>query len=153
MKEVTLNEKLQDEFETLGREWAEAIVSNDAEAIGRFMADDWVIVGESGMTAKNDFLALVAAGDLTHESMEGNVKRVRVYRDIAITIARGTNSGHYKGQPFSSDEWITDVFEKRDGRWQCVLTHLTPAVDQEMTERHVSEMCDLSYYPLSIRAI
>jgi uncharacterized glyoxalase superfamily protein PhnB len=93
------------------------------------MADDWMIVGESGVTGKRDFLTLVTSGDLRHEMMAGKVKSVRVYGDVAVVIARGTNSGHYNGQPFSSDEWITDVFEMREGRWQCVLTHLTPAVD------------------------
>ena len=29
------------------------------------------------------------------------------------------------GQEFSTQERATDVFVKRDGRWQCVLTHLT----------------------------
>lgn len=126
-----MNEELQDEFEKLERLWSQAIVSNDAGTIGRFMADDWVIVGESGITQKDDFLASVASGDLTHEKMEGSVKRVRVYGDIAVVTARGTNNGHYKGQPFSADEWITDVFQKRDGRWRCVVTQLTPAVDRE----------------------
>lgn len=126
-----MNDELQDEFQRFGREWSQAIVSNDAEAIGSFMADEWVIVGESGITRKDDFLALVASGDLTHEMMDGDVKRAKVYGNVAIVIARGINNGHYKGQPFSSDEWITDVFEKRDGRWQCLLTHLTRAVDRE----------------------
>lgn len=127
-----MNDELQDEFQRFGREWSQAIVSNDAEAIGSFMADEWVIIGESGITRKDDFLALVASGDLTHEMMDGDVKRAKVYGNVAIVIARGINNGHYKGQPFSSDEWITDVFEKRDGRWQCLLTHLTPAVDREL---------------------
>ena len=124
-----MNEEIQNEFQKLGDEWSQAILSNDAESIGRFMADDWVIVGESGITQKRDFLAMVESGVLTHEMMKGSAKRVRLYGNIAIVIARGTNDGHYKGQPFSADEWITDVFEKRDGRWQCVLTHITPAVD------------------------
>jgi hypothetical protein len=29
------------------------------------------------------------------------------------------------GQEFSGQERATDVFVKRGGRWQCVLTHLT----------------------------
>ena len=40
--------------------------------------------------------------------------------------ARGLNTGHFKGQPISADEWVTDVYRKVDGRWLCVLTHLTP---------------------------
>jgi ketosteroid isomerase-like protein len=129
--EANTGEELREEFEKLEREWSQAIVSNDAVAIGRFMADDWVIVGQSGITDKNGFLTLVASGDLTHEMMEGYVKRVMAYNEVAIVIARGINNGHYKGQKFTSDEWITDVFKRCDGRWQCLLTHLTPAVDRQ----------------------
>jgi ketosteroid isomerase-like protein len=125
------NEELREEFEKLEREWSQAIVSNDAEAIGRFMADDWLIVGQSGITDKKSFLSLVESGDLTHEMMEGDVKRVMASNDVVIVIARGINNGHYKGQQFASDEWITDVFKRCDGRWQCLLTHLTPAVDTQ----------------------
>ena len=129
--QANTNEELRRELEKLEGEWSQAIVSNDAEAIGSFMADEWLIVGQSGITDKNSFLSLVASGDLTHETMEGDVKRVMAYDDVTIVIARGVNSGHYKGQLFTSDEWITDVFARREGRWRCVLTHLTPAVNQQ----------------------
>ena len=131
MSKEDTSEELRQEFEKLGEEWSQAIVSNNAAAIGRFMGDDWLIVGQTGITDKNSFLALVASGDLTHEMMEGDVKRIMVYNDVAIVIARATNTGHYKTQQFTSDEWVTDVFERRGGRWQCVLTHLTPAVDKQ----------------------
>ena len=32
----------------------------------------------------------------------------------------------FQGHPLSADEWITDVYTRVDGRWRCVLTHLTP---------------------------
>lgn len=128
------NEELRRELEKLEREWSQAIVSNDAEAIGSFMADEWLIVGQSGITDKKSFLSLVASGDLTHEMMEGDVKKVMDYNDVAIVIARVVNTGHYKGQPFTADEWATDVFARREGCWRCVLTHLTPAVNTRETE-------------------
>ncbi|MCI0550309.1 MAG: nuclear transport factor 2 family protein [Anaerolineae bacterium] len=122
-----MRDKHYDEFDNLEKEWAQAIVSNDAGAIGHFMSDDWVIVGETGVSERSDFLRLVESGDLTHEAMEGSVARVRAYDDVAVVISRGTNNGTFKGEPFSSDEWITDIYVKQEGRWRCVLTHLTPA--------------------------
>ena len=110
--------------------WAEAIVSNDAERIGRFMADEWVIVGENGAITKKDFLSLVASGDVTHETMQMvGEARIQLYKDTAILTARVTNNGHYKGEPFRADEWTTDVFAKYEGRWLCVLSQITPAKD------------------------
>lgn len=108
--------------------WAAAIVSNDAEAIGRFMSDDWIIVGENGTTNKPDFLSWIASGDLTHETMQMvGEARMQIYGDTAVLTARVTNNGHYKNQPFSADEWTTDVFRQRKGIWSCVLSHITPS--------------------------
>ena len=36
-----LGHDLRAEFEKLPREWSEAVLSSEAAAIGRFMADDW----------------------------------------------------------------------------------------------------------------
>lgn len=105
--------------------WDQAIVSNDAETIGRFMAEDWVIVSERGVTKKADFLAVVASGDLTHETFKGEIISARQYGDSAVLTGRVRNNGRYKGQPFSSDEWSTDVFVKRNGTWLCVHSHIT----------------------------
>jgi uncharacterized protein (TIGR02246 family) len=107
--------------------WEQAMVSNDAEAIGRFMADDWVIVSERGVTTKEKFLAVVASGDLTHETFKGEIISVRQYGEAAVVTGRVKNNGHYKGQPFTSDEWTTDVFVKRNGKWLCVHSHITTA--------------------------
>jgi len=108
--------------------WAKAIVSNDAEAISGFMSEDWVIVGENGVTNKPDFLSRVASGDLTHETMEMvGEARVKIYGDTAVLTARVTNNGHYKNQPFSADEWTTDVFRRLENCWSCVLSHVTPS--------------------------
>jgi hypothetical protein len=53
------------ELEAVEDEWARAIVSNDAARIGAFMADDWVMVSESGVTTKEQFLSVVGSGALT----------------------------------------------------------------------------------------
>ena len=51
--------------------------------------------------------------------------RIRVYGETAIFTARQTNTAHYAGNRFDADEWVTDVFVRRDGRWLCVLSHIT----------------------------
>ncbi|GAA2815460.1 uncharacterized protein DUF4440 [Aminobacter aminovorans] len=108
--------------------WAEAIVSNDAAAIGAFMADDWVIIGPDGATAKADFLGLVASGDLTHDMMRtvGDA-RVAFYSATAVYTSRVINNGHIRGQRFAADEWTSDVFVRDGTGWKCVLSQVTPA--------------------------
>lgn len=112
----------------LAEDWAGAIVSNDATRIGSFMADDWVMVSESGVSAKEQFLLLVESGELTHSAMTSVGRpRIRVYGDTAVSTGRVTNTAHYLGQRFDADEWTTDVFVNRNGRWLCVLSHITAA--------------------------
>jgi ketosteroid isomerase-like protein len=111
----------------VAEKWAKALVSNDAGAIGDFMSDDWVIIGENGTTNKPDFLLWISSGDLTHETMEMvGEARIKMYGDTAVLTARVTNNGHYKNQPFSADEWTTDVFRQSENRWLCVLSQVTP---------------------------
>ncbi|MEV8595969.1 nuclear transport factor 2 family protein [Streptomyces sp. NPDC052012] len=127
-------EQEQDEARLLAqaKDWAAAIVADDAGRIARFMADDWVIVSESGITSKEQFLSLVASGDLTHSAMDLVTRpRIRVYGDTAVVTGRVTNTAHYRGTRFDADEWTTDVFMKRDGRWRCVLSHITSAAPDE----------------------
>jgi ketosteroid isomerase-like protein len=120
-------ETVRQEILKLAEQWAQALVSNDAQKIGGFMSDDWVIVGQNGITRKQDFLPFIESGDLTHEAMElVGEARVQIYGETAVLSGRVTNNGHFKGAPFSADEWTTDVFLRREGRWLCVLSHITP---------------------------
>ncbi|MGG7102393.1 nuclear transport factor 2 family protein [Rhodococcus sp. 24CO] len=116
------------EILAIHEQWSKAIVSNDAERIGRFMTDDWVIVSDSGITSKEQFLSIVRSGELTHSTFDRVTDaRVRTYGDTAVLTARLTNTAHYRGQQFEADEWTTDVFVLRNGRWLCVLSHITAA--------------------------
>lgn len=125
------NEIVKAELIRLGSEWAEAMVANDAERIGSFMSDDWVIVSERGVSTKADFLGYVASGALTHSAFEmASEARVKVYGDTAVMNIRVVNTAHFAGQTFEADEWTSDVFVRRNGEWLCVLSHITP-VDKE----------------------
>lgn len=123
----TSDDAVRQEILSLAEEWAQALVSNDAQRIGSFMSDDWVIVGKNGITGKRDFLPFVESGDLTHETMTlVGEARVQIYGDAAVLTGRVTNNGRFRGEAFAADEWTTDVFLRREGRWLCVLSHITP---------------------------
>ena len=116
----------RESFAALLDEWAAAIVANDAEAIARFATPDWTFVAATGITAGARFLKLVAAGELTHDSMNLEVERVASLSDTtALVTAHGTNSGTFRGERFTADEWATDVFVWDGERWRCSLTQLT----------------------------
>jgi ketosteroid isomerase-like protein len=120
------SDKAQGEVLRLEKELSQAIVKNDAEAAGRFLADDWIIVDpDGGVIDKARFLDVIKSGTLTHEMMESDDTRVRIYQNTAIVTALTTTKGKYSGQAFNARERATDVFIKQGGRWQCAFSQLT----------------------------
>lgn len=121
-----MSDRAAQELIIVSNEWDRAMVENDAQAIGRYMADDWVIIGSDGKVCdKATFLGLVKSGALTHDVMESDDFRVRVYGDAAVVTARGISGGKYQGQPFREVERVSCVFVRQGGQWRCVLTHLS----------------------------
>jgi ketosteroid isomerase-like protein len=125
-KESGMKDKAEEELNTLEKEWALAFVKNDAEAIGRYMADDWMVISPDGnVIDKATFLGLIKSGVLTHDQMEFAEVKVRVYGDTAVVTSRATSKGKFQGVAFSELERSTDVLMKQKGQWKSVLTHLT----------------------------
>jgi ketosteroid isomerase-like protein len=108
-------------------EWDHAMLANDPGAIGRYIADDWVIVGPDGsVSGKARFLDLVRSGMLTHDTMESHDVDVRLYGDTAVIIGRGVSGGHYNGERFHLVERVSSVLRRGGAAgWTCVLTHLS----------------------------
>ena|ERR1700730_5635063 len=108
------------------KEFEKAVVANDADAIGKFLADDWVVVDPNGeIIDKARFLDVIKSRTLTHELMESEEMNVRAYGDSAVVTALMTTKGKFAGQEFTTRERATNVFVKQSGRWQCVFSQLT----------------------------
>ena len=106
--------------------FGEAMIQNDVEAIGRILSDDWIIIDpEGGVVDKSRFLDVIRSGALKHEAMDSEDIRVRTYPNTATVTAVTHTRTKYLGKEFTTHERATDVFVKKDERWQCVLTHLT----------------------------
>ena len=106
--------------------FGEAMIQNDAEAIGRILSDDWIIIDpDGGVIDKSRFLDVIRSGALKHEAMDSEDIRVRTYSNTATVTAVTHTRTKYLGKEFTTHERATDVFVKKDERWQCVLTHLT----------------------------
>ena len=117
---------MEEELLKLEEQFAEAIIKNDLEEIERLVADEWIIINaDGGIIDKERFLGVIKSGALTHEMMESDDIRVRVYGESAVITALTRTKGEFMGQAFSTQERATDVFVRLDGRWQCVLSQLT----------------------------
>ncbi|MGY0496920.1 nuclear transport factor 2 family protein [Nocardia sp. FBN12] len=123
---MTTTHTADDQLLAVLDEWQVAIVANDADRIGSYMADEWIMVSENGITTAERFLAFVRSGDLTHSAMRRvGEPRIRYHGELALLTTRITNTAHYQGTRFDADEWTTDVFVEEDGRWRCLLTQIT----------------------------
>ena len=109
--------------------WSRAIVANDADVIGEFMADDWIMVSEHGVMSKEYFLSLVRSGQLKHDAMDiAEFGGFKLYGNTAILATRVTSIAHFAGQAFEGNEWTSDVFIDTGDGWKCVITNVIPAL-------------------------
>jgi ketosteroid isomerase-like protein len=117
---------MEEELLKLEKEFAQAVASNNADALDRLLADDWIIVEpDGGLIDKARFLGVIRSGALSHESMESTDLKVRVYGNTAVVTGLTTSKGKFMGQDFISCERATDIFVNQANRWQCVFTQLT----------------------------
>ncbi len=122
---------MEEELVKMEKEFTDAIVKNDPEVIGRFVTEDWIIINaDGGIIDKERFLEVIKSGTLTHEMMQSDDIRVRVYGDSAVVSALTRSKGKFMEQEFTTHERSTDVFVRHDGQWRCVLTQLTPFTKQ-----------------------
>jgi len=117
---------MEKELLQLEDEFARAVASNDADALDKLLADDWIIVEpDGGIIDKARFLEVIRSGALSHESMASTDSKIRVYGSTALVTGLTTSKGKFMGQDFTSCERATDIFVKQADRWQCVFTQLT----------------------------
>ena len=76
-----MHENLNIELRTMVAAWDQAMIQNDADMIGQFMHDDWVIIGsDGGVSDKPTFLAQIRQGRLSHDTMTSEDLRIRGVR-------------------------------------------------------------------------
>lgn len=108
------------------KSWNEALVSNDLAAVSRIVADDWVGIDFKGaMTSKAETLAQLKSGESRNEYVELGDMNLRVYGDTAVVMGTDTEKSVYQGQNTNGRYAFTDVFVKKDGRWQAVASQST----------------------------
>ncbi len=110
----------------LEREWVDAIVKKDAATIERVLADDFAGTSPTGHTYKKGIaLEDLKSSKYVVEAMELDEISVNVYGDTAIVFSSQQETSSYDGQDTSGHYHFTDVWVKRNGRWQVVASHGT----------------------------
>ncbi len=107
------------------QEWAKADMKADVEALDKILASGWVDNEDGTMTPKAQSIAKLKGGIRKVESASVSDIRIFVVGDTATVHGLWTESSTERGKDTSAKYRFTDVFVKRDGRWQAVTSHTT----------------------------
>lgn len=123
---VAQNTKVEHEIRKLEREWFDSYVRGDRAAFDRIVADDVVITyGNGSVGNKSQAIAEIKAPADSSYSLTGDDIQVRVYGETAIVTGRVTEKGTFNGRSLNSQSRYTDVWVRRNGRWQVVAAQNT----------------------------
>ncbi len=116
------------QVEQVARDWMAAAMRRDLDACGRFLADEFTMVTSRGsLSDRATWLANLRDQSRRTEPPQFPDLRVRAYGDAALVTSRSLNPGAtFGGQAWSPENYITDVWVRRDGRWQFLCWQSTP---------------------------
>jgi len=107
----------------LEREWGEAAVKADVDTLGRILGNDYAGNYEGQVTTRAQLLANLRRGVLKIESAALSDMKAMVFGDRAVVQGVSTVKSSERGRDTSGKYFWTDVFVKREGRWQCVANY------------------------------
>jgi uncharacterized protein (TIGR02246 family) len=102
------------------RDWAEASVKKDAAVLDRVLASEFQANYVDLVGNKKQFLSALKSNTFKYESMVNSEMKAVVFGDRAIVNGLSTEKSSMAGKDTSGQYRWTDVFVKREGRWQCV---------------------------------
>jgi ketosteroid isomerase-like protein len=110
----------------LEQEWGDALVKRDFTVINRIAAPEWMLTTPDGnISTKAKADEDLKAGTIVFTSFKLDDIKVNVFGNTAVAFGLETEKSTYKGNDISGQYRFTDTFVKRDGKWQCVATHVS----------------------------
>ncbi|HEY0546423.1 MAG TPA: nuclear transport factor 2 family protein [Pyrinomonadaceae bacterium] len=124
--------KEQREVLAVLNDWVAALRQNDLAKLNYIVGDDYVITTSEGtMLDKEQDLLPIKTGDVKFETVSTEDVNVRIYGKTAIVTGIGNFKVTYKNRPLDVRERFTDVYVKRNGRWQPVASHATSLLKRQ----------------------
>jgi ketosteroid isomerase-like protein len=121
--------------ETVGRElthaedeWEDALKAHDAAFFERTMSDDFVGTTVEGISDKTSLVRVNADTSVTVDSVGRSDEKIRIYGNgtVGVITGRFAERGHIGSRHLGVEFRYTEVWVKRNDRWQVVAGHYTP---------------------------
>jgi ketosteroid isomerase-like protein len=124
----------EQELIALENDWSQAAVKRDGTALQRFYADEYIFTDENGVVSnKTKEILNLTNGIFRLTSYKFEDVKVRVYGDVAVVTGQNTIKGIWEDvkRDISGPYRFTDVFVRRNGRWQCVASQSSAVAARE----------------------
>ena len=118
----------------LDTQYQEAVKRNDAETMGRILAEDFVLVLGTGKTyTRSDLLESARSKRIIYEQQDEDpgTQVVRVWDDTAVITARLWIKGVQGGERFDRRLWFSDTYVRTPGGWRYVFGQASLSLPQE----------------------
>jgi uncharacterized protein (TIGR02246 family) len=105
---------------------ADALETNDADALEQLWAPEFVWVGPAGQVmTRAERLRDIRTGSMSPGRYAIGQELIRVYGSTAVVLFRSTQAGTLNGKDISSQRQVTNVLVRSGGRWRAVAQHST----------------------------
>jgi ketosteroid isomerase-like protein len=115
----------REELARLEREWMAVMQSRDEQRLEELVAPEFLFTAlhiDPDPMSREAWMG-AALGGYTIQSFYFDSMDIRVAGDTAVIHARYSQIAAYNGRDLSSVFRLTDVWARRDGRWQVVARH------------------------------
>ena len=114
-----------DELVELSHALVRAVQEHDAEKLDLLLADEFTLDGAAGTLSREELIE-AAGGAYAIDEFAYEEIDTEIYGSTAVVLSRYRQVARIGDRDASGDLRITDVWTRRDGRWQIVRRHATP---------------------------
>ena len=112
------------ELVELSHDLARAVAEHDVGALERMLAAEFTLQGAAGQLDREEFLA-AAGGPYEIDEFAYEEIDQEIYGNTAVLVSRYSQVARFDGRDLSRRMNVTDIWTRRDGRWQIVRRHAT----------------------------
>ena len=114
------------ELVELAHDVARAVSDHDVERLEGLLAAEFTLQGAAGQLDRDAFLE-AAAGPYEIDEFSYEQIDPEIYGNTAVLVSRYNQVARFEGRDLSHRMHVTDIWTRRDARWQLVRRHATVA--------------------------
>jgi hypothetical protein len=114
------------ELVELAHDLARAVSEHDLARLDQLLAAEFTLQGAAGQLDRIEFLE-AAAGPYEIDEFAYEQIDSEIYGNTAVLVSRYSQVARFEGRDLTHRMHVTDIWTRRDARWQVVRRHATIA--------------------------